>query len=229
MAGSDMEKAADLAQHTFQGAVGRHGHHGRALIETIVMLCREHPNIVGIGVGLLVEQLLSEEKREFDRKQAQLSAAAAQARDATAAADAAADPHPLTVEADAFEPALIPVPAPAPLPPVHEPARHEPDARLRLHTIRPGRLALEVFGGLLLLKFGVAMGRIFRRKRDHHDGWFAAAAKIHLLSASIATYYFAKSLRSEKVSAWRNAAIGLFGTDAIKPLLKPSKRLRAAA
>ena len=76
MAGSDMEKAADLAQHTFQGAVGRHGHHGRALIETIVMLCREHPNIVGIGVGLLVEQLLSEEKREFDRKQAQLSAAA---------------------------------------------------------------------------------------------------------------------------------------------------------
>ncbi len=86
-----------------------------------------------------------------------------------------------------------------------------------------------MFGGLLLLKFSVAAGRMFGRKRAHHDGWFAAAAKIHLLSASIATYYFAKSLRAEKVSAWRNAAVALFGTDAIKPLLKPNKRLRAVA
>ena len=57
----------------------------------------------------------------------------------------------------------------------------------------------------------------------------AAAAKIHLLSASIATYYFAKSLRARRVSAWRNAAVALFGTDAVKPLLKPQKSFRTAA
>jgi hypothetical protein len=218
MAGSDMEKAADLAQNTYQGAVSRHGHHGRAFVETLVMLCREHPNLVGIGVGLLVEQLLSEEKREFDRKQAQL-AATAKAQGVDTALAPETDGAPMETNA----------PAPTPALPAHEPAGQGHEARLRLHAIRPGRLALEVFGGLLLLKFGVAAGRIFGRKRVHHDGWFAAAAKIHLLSASIATYYFAKSLRSEKVSAWRNAAVALFGTDAIKPLLKPAKRLRVAA
>ncbi len=96
MAGSDMEKAADMAQDAYQGALNRHGHHGRAFIETLVKLCREHPNIVGIGVGLLVEQLLSEEKREFDRKQAQALALA----DAHGG-EAAVEPHAgAPVEAD---------------------------------------------------------------------------------------------------------------------------------
>ena len=231
MAGSDLEKAADMAQHAYQGALGRHGHHGRAFIETLVKLCREHPNIVGIGVGLLVEQLLSEEKREFDRKQAQLLEAA-QTQDLPMAAAPHDGAAPL--EGESSDAASAPVPALSHepslhQPPMHAPPVHEHEARLRLHTIRPGRMAIEVFGGLLLLKFGVTVGRMFGRKRAHHDGWFAAAAKIHLLSASIATYYFAKSLRAEKVSAWRNAAVALFGTDAIKPLLKPAKPLRKAA
>jgi hypothetical protein len=114
----------------------------------------------------------------------------------------------------------------APSPAIATP--HEPH-QIRLHSIRPAHLAFDVFGGLLLLKIGHAVGRLFGRKRRHPDGWFASAARIHLLSASIATYYFASALRSEKVSAWRNAAIGLFGTDAIKPLLKPRKPLRAGA
>ena len=234
MAGSDMEKAADMAQHAYQGALSRHGHHGRAFIETLVKLCREHPNIVGIGVGLLVEQLLSEEKREFDRKQAQLLQTA-QAQGAPPPAEPHDDTTPL--EGEFSESAPVPAPLPALSAhepevhetPMHAPPAHEHEPRLRLHTIRPGRLAIEVFGGLMLLKFGVAVGRMFGRKRAHHDGWFAAAAKIHLLSASIATYYFAKSLRAPKVSAWRNAAIALFGTDAIKPLLKPQKPSRTAA
>jgi hypothetical protein len=219
MVGSDMERAANLAQNTYQGALHRHGHHGRAFIETLVKLCREHPNIVGIGVGLLVEQLLAEEKREFDRRQAVAPVVGAEA--ANAAGDGAAPAH-----ADSPEtiPALAQAPAPGPETPVHQ---HE--ARLRLHAIHPGRLALEVFGALLLLKFGVAAAHMFGRKRPHHDGWFASAAKIHLLSASIATYYFAKSLRARRVSAWRNAAVALFGTDAVKPLLKPQKSFRTAA
>ena len=89
--------------------------------------------------------------------------------------------------------------------------------------------ATAIYAGDDVKVSGVTVGRMFGRKRAHHDGWFAAAAKIHLLSASIATYYFAKSLRAEKVSAWRNAAVALFGTDAIKPLLKPAKPLRKAA
>ena len=220
MAGSDIEKAADMAQRTYQDALHHHGHHGRAFIETLVKLCREHPNTVGIGVGLLVEQLLSEEKREFDRRQAML----AQSLPASAEAAAAESAGQASGPADASDPGLAVAPAGAGERPVHP---HE--ARLRLHTIHPTRLALEVFGGLLLLKFGVAAGRLFGRKRPHHDGWFASAAKIHLLSASIATYYFAKSLRAPKVSAWRNAAVALFGTDAIKPLLKPQRLLRTPA
>lgn len=219
MAGSDLEKAADMAHHSYQDALHRHGHHGRAFIETLAKLCREHPNIVGIGVGLLVEQLLSEEKREFDRKQAVL----AQAGPDGDAANGGSDDGP-PAQADGSQPALALAPAPAPTAPAH----HR-EARLRLHTIHPGRLALEVFGALLLLKFGVAAAHMFGRKRPQHDGWIAAAAKIHLLSASIATYYFAKSLRARRASAWRNAAVALFGTDAVKPLLKPQKSFRTAA
>lgn len=226
LVGSDMEKAADLAQNTYQGALHQHGHHGRAFIETLAKLCRDHPNLVGIGVGLLVEQLLSEEKREHDRRVALAPVVAD-----IPAGEAPVDPEtgaPLESNVpaltDAEGPVLIAAAAP-----VHEhaPPIHAP--HLRLHKIRPAHLAFEVFGGLLLLKFGLAMGRLFGRKHAKPSGWFASAAKIHLLSASIATFYFASALRSEKVSAWRNAAIGLFGTDAIKPLLKAPKSARTAA
>ena len=50
--------------------------------------------------------------------------------------------------------------------------------------------------------------------------WFAPAAKIHLFSGALAAYYLAKAIKSPKVSAWRNAAVALFVTDALKPVLK---------
>ena len=97
-------------------------------------------------------------------------------------------------------------------PPAHPAKPHKP--------IRPGNLAFEVFGGLLVLKMGALGSAIFRK--DHHAAtWLADASKIHIFSATLAAYYTAKAIRSHKISSWRNAAIALFATDAIKPLLKP--------
>ena len=223
---SDVHKAADLAHSTFQGGLHEHGHHGRALIETLVTLCRNHPNLVGIGVGLAVEQLLSEEKREFERRQLHVAPPPAAPEPAPSAF-----PPGFPVDPTASPPPPAPVPAPVDhgmqLPHLHRP-NLEP-ARLKLHSIKPMRLALEVFGGLILIKVGHALAHMFRRKQPQHDSWFASAARIHTLSAAIAAYCIASSLRAKRVSAWRNAAIGLFATDAIKPLLNPPKRLRKAA
>jgi hypothetical protein len=44
-----------------------------------------------------------------------------------------------------------------------------------------------------------------------------------LWSGAIATYYLVKSLKSPKVSAWRNAAVALFATRALKPALRAPK------
>ena len=219
LVGSDIEKAADLAHRTFNAGLDEHGHHGRAFIESLAKLCREHPNLVGIGVGILVEQLLSEEKREHDRKMAAQAAMAPAVVPATdPAAPVIAPPLSLGHDSVGVDPFLL---SPGPAPAVRGPAR--------VHHIRPVRLALEVFGGLMALKFSHAIGRMFGKGRPQHDSWFTSAAKIHVLSASLATYCFASALHSPRVSAWRNAAIGLFGTDAIKPLLKPQKALRRAA
>ncbi len=236
-AGSDIERAADLAHRTFQGGVDHHGHHGRALIETLAKLCRDHPNLVGIGVGLLVEQLLSEEKREFDKKHlndADLSAPVVQSEAAPVTSSNGIDPFMLAPLAAAPVALAAVDGAPRPnasiVPQVsarsahHLHAPHVPD----LHRIKPMRLALEVFGGLILIKFGHAVGKLFRRNHPHHDGWFAHAARIHALSAAIATYCFCQTLRAPKVSAIRNGMIGFFATHAIKPLLKPTRRLKAA-
>lgn len=207
LAGSDIEKAADLAQRSFHDGLAAHGHHGRAFVETLAKLCRDHPNLVGIGVGVLVEQLLSEEKRAQDH--------AAMEEQPTAI------PTPSPADgAQSLEPEPRPLAAPPAPAPVH---------RIDLHRVRPARLALEVFGGLMLVKLGHALGHIFHGRRAPRDGWLASAAKIRLLSASLATYYFSSAIRSPKVSAWRNAAIGLFGTDAIKPLLRRRRVLRTAA
>ncbi len=69
MAGTEMAKAVNLAHQTFQDRVGEHGHTGRALVETLTSVCRNHPNAVGIGVGLLVEQLLVHEKHLYEAKE----------------------------------------------------------------------------------------------------------------------------------------------------------------
>ena len=199
LAGTEAAKAINLAHEHFQLRMGEHGHTGRALVETVAEVCRNHPNLVGIAVGLMVEQLLVEEKHRHDAH--------------------------LQVESE--HPTMVPVPhdgetLPAhvhtpPVTPMHKPLG------VRIHNIRPGHIAFEVFGGLILLKIGAVVAHMFRRK-NRRDIWFAPAAKIHLLSGTLAAYNIASAIKSPKISAARNAAIFFFGTDAIKPLLKVQKR-----
>src|SRR5476649_1541175 len=66
LAGTEAAKAINLAHEHFQLRMGEHGHTGRALIETVAEVCRNHPNLVGIAVGLMVEQLLVEEKHRHE-------------------------------------------------------------------------------------------------------------------------------------------------------------------
>ena len=216
LAGTELAKAADLAHSVFQERLGTHGHTGRALIETIAEICRNHPNLVGIGVGLLVEQILLEEKRRYEH-----------AHPHGAAAPAPAIPTPGHHEgepplADPDRPlheSIVPVVPETHAPPAHPAKPHKP--------IRPGSLAYDVFGGLLVLKLGAMFSAIFRK--DHHAAtWLADASRIHIFSATLATYYTAKAIRSHKISSWRNAAIALFATDAVKPLLQMDPKRRKA-
>jgi hypothetical protein len=212
LAGTELAKAADLAHSVFQDRVATHGHAGRALIETIVEICRNHPNMVGIGVGLLVEQILLAEKHRHDHEVAEHAAEAHPA-----------DPHAPQLPHQPGQPEhemIVPDHPAAPAHPVHPAKPRKP--------IHPLGLAFEVFGGLLVLKLGALGSALFRR--DHHAAtWLADAAKIHIISASIAAYYIARTIRAPRISAWRHAAIALFATDAIKPLLKPDRRRIAAA
>jgi hypothetical protein len=215
LAGTELAKAADLAHKVFQDRMQTHGHTGRAIIETIAEICRNHPNLVGIGVGLLVEQILLEEKRRHD-------AIHPQGAPATPAIPAPAPPSadgvpPLADPNLPLHESIVPdVPVPAPVHPAH----------LR-KPIRPGSLAFEVFGGLLVLKMG-ALGSAIFRKNHHAATWLADVSRIHIFSATFAAYYMAKAIRSPKISAWRNAAIALFATDAIKPLLQMDPKRRKA-
>jgi len=214
LAGTELAKAADLAHSVFQDRLQTHGHTGRAIIETIAEICRNHPNLVGIGVGLLVEQILLEEKRRYDH---------AHPKGATLApAPALPDGQPPLADPNVpLHEAIVPVVPDTHAPPAHPAKPHKP--------IRPGSLAFEVFGGLLVLKMGALFSALFRK--DHHAAtWLADASKIHIFSATFAAYYTAKAIRSHKISAWRNAAIALFATDAIKPMLQMDpKRRRALA
>lgn len=199
LAGSELSKATNLFHETFGQRMGEHGHSGRALIEGIAQVCRQHPNLVGIGVGFLVEQLLIHERHRYEAVHGPGSA----------------DLKPGT------ETAVI-----APAPEVHPHAiknAHLPHPHLKFSNLRPGKIAWEVFGGLILLKLAATGVKIFRHKHQG-ESWFAPIAKIHLFSGTFAAYYFAKSLKSPKLSAWRNAAVALFATDAIKPVLKLDKK-----
>jgi hypothetical protein len=193
-AGTEQGKALDFAHGHFQERLGVHGHSGRALIETVAEVARNHPAAMGFVVGVAVEQLLAHEKHHYEETHhpglAQLNDGAAPAR---AQAHGAAHPH----------------------------AGEHPFV-IRLANVKPGKLAFEMFAALVLLKLGAAGARMFRRK-SKGEVWFAPAARIHLWSATFATYHGAKALKSPKVSAWRNAWFALFATDAIKPLLKPRK------
>ena len=186
----------NFAHEHFHSRLGEHGHFGRALVETVAEVCRNHPAIIGVVTGVAVEQLLAHEKQHHDQVVAR--------------------------EAAVGDPDGAPAPAPPPRTIIARPAPSgTPHHMIRLANIKPGRIALEVFGGLVLLKFSSTIARFF--KRDHADPWFAPAARIHLFSGTFAAYYIAKALKARKVSSWRNAAAALFATDAIKPLLKPRR------
>ncbi len=221
MAGTEAGKAVNLAHQTFQARMGEHSHFGRALLETVAEVARAHPNLMGIAAGLMIEQLLVEERRRHEVYVAGV-------------ADGSIPPHEglhlphLTLPHVDMPHADMPhINAPhLEAPHLHLP--HLPTHAIRLSAIRPGHVAMEVFGALVLLKFASAGARMFRRK-NKPEIWFAPAAKIHLFSGTLAAYYGAKSLKSPKVSAWRNAAVALFATDALKPLLKAPKRAQGAA
>jgi len=205
LAETDYAKAINLAHEHFNLRVGQHGHAGRALVETVAEICRNHPNLVGIAVGILVERLLVVEQH---RHQAHLEAEAAHPQPAPPVQDGEAAPGTET----------LPAPIAPARPPVHAPTHHT-----RIHKIHPIGVAFEVFGALILLKMGTLVAHLFRRK-NRKEIWFAPAAKIRLFSGALAAYNIASAIKSHRISATRNAAIFFFGTDAIKPLLKPQKR-----
>ena len=225
MAGTELGKATNLAHHFYTQRMGVHGHTGRAVVETVAEVARNHPNLVGIGMGLIVEQLLVEEKRRHDAHVANGAYAPhapfanSQVADAifppapvrdgegAPARNHLADPHSTAKQGEHH---------------LHLPELHSP---IRLSTLRPGKVAVEVFGGILLLKLASTGAKIFRHKRQE-EVWFAPAARVRLWSGTIGAYYFVKSLRSPKLSAWRNAAVALFLTDALKPVLRAPKLKR---
>ncbi len=210
LAGTELGKALDLAHGVYLERMGVHNHTGRAIVETAAEVARAHPNLVGIGVGLLVEQFLTEQKRRHDIHLAELQGEAEAGGVKTKAPPPAAG-----------------TPSPPPRPPrpdLHIPLVHHD--LIQLHALRPGKIALELFGALVLLKLASSGLRWFRHDKQH-EAWFGPAARIRLWSATIATYYVVKSLKSPKVSAWRNAAVALFATDALKPVLKAPKTRRS--
>jgi len=217
MASTDVGKVVGLAHTTYRERMDVHSHAGRAIIETIVHVAKTHPAFFGIGLALLAEAVMAEEhhrhEHEAERKAAQAAAqGTAPATQTSAPGGGLHLPH---LETPHLE-----------LPHLEIPSLHAP--QLHLDHIKPGKVALEVFAGLVLLKFAVFGARMFRRK-SHTDVWFAPASKVHLISGTLGAYYAAKSLRSPRISAWRNAAAALFITDALKPVLKAPKRKKGAA
>ena len=201
LGGTSTGQALGSAHEHFQQRLNTHGHFGRAFIESFAELCRNHPNLVGVAAGVLVEQLLVHEKHHHDLEVKE---------------EARAEHEGLPPGSKA--PGLRP---PAP--------HHTPHHLLRFSRIHPFRIAMEVFGALVLLKFSLGMAKVFSRKRAHARASLAPVAKIRLFSASFAAYFIAKALRSHDVSASRNALAMFFGTRALKPLLRPSDRRPSAA
>ena len=224
LAGTEMSRAVDLAHRTFQERMGAHRHTGRALVETVAEVCRNHPNLVGIGAGLLVEQLLVHEKERHD---AHLAAAASAAGGTATTADGTAllpFPDASTLDGVADGQAEGADGQAGDVGEVRSGVRnaHLPHAMLKLSELKPLRVAMEVFGGILLLKLAATGAKMFRHK---HQGevWFAPAARIRLFSGTLAAWNLAAAVRSPRISAWRNGAILLFGTDSLKPLLRAAR------
>ena len=194
LASTDAGAALSSTHEHFQRRLNTHGHFGRALIESVAELCRNHPNLVGIAVGVVVEQLLVHEKHHHDLEEAEQ-------------AEAAREGLPTGSK--------VSLPRAAP--------HHTPHHLLRFSRIHPGRIAMEVFGALVLLKFSTGIAHIFSRKGKRH-GTLGQVARIRLFSATFGAYYTAKALKSHEVSAGRNAAAMFFATRALQPLLRPDYR-----
>lgn len=215
---TEAAKALNFAHEKFQLRRGAHGHQMRAILESIADVCREHPAIVGAGVGLAIDAVFDHLERVQDDGDA--------ARPAPRRAAPPTPAVPIRAEEDGEPSFALPQLPHFDLPDIDLPKIDLPDIalpRIAFDTLRPGKIALEVFGALVLLKFGRGVMRAMRKNRP--EPWFAGAAKIRLFSGSIAAYYLAKSLKSPRVSAWRNAAVALFATDALKPLLREPKAL----
>lgn len=201
LAGTEPGKVVDLMHKTFKERVLAHGHSGHAFIETLAEICRRHPNMIGIAVGFSVEQFLMAERRSHDAHLAAASATLGSSKE----------------------------PSTAPVPPAGETAADEETGPTTHHAyaglhfdaskLKPRRIALEVFGGLVALKFGIA---ILRRKHDP-GSLLATAARIRLFSATFGALYVARAIRSPRVSALRNAFIGGLLTRAVQPLLKADR------
>jgi hypothetical protein len=194
LAGTETAKATNLAHETFQDRLATHHHVGRAMVETVAAICRNHPNLVGLGVGIVVERLLVEEKHRYDAHHPD------------------GDLGGRVVDIQAKPGAKGP---------------HLPASMVKLSKISPAKVGWDVFAGLIVLKFAATGVRFFQHKHQG-ESWFVHASRIRLFSGSIAAYQLAKALRSKKVSAWRNGAILFFGTDAMKPLLRPDGRVPMA-
>ena len=191
LAGTDVGQALGSAHEHFQDRINTHGHFGRALIESIAHFCRNHPNLAGIAVGVIVEQLLVREKHHHDQEVAE---------------GHAGQPHG----------GAVPLPRAAP--------HHTPHHLLQFSRIHPVRIALEVFGALVLMKFTLGIARIFSRHKRHSQASMTSVARIKLFSATFAAYYVARILKTHEVSAGRNALAVFFATNALKPLLRPDYR-----
>ena len=145
LAGTEWAEMSNFAHETFQTRLGEHRHSARALVETVAMVARNHPNLVGIGAGFLVERLLVEEKQRHE-----------------AAAIHGASPVPgetaLAVHTGTLHPPH---------------SLHVP--RLNLSKLRPARIGWEVFGALILLKLAASGAKLFRHKHQHEVWFAPAA------------------------------------------------------
>lgn len=200
LAGTEWAQATNFAHKHYQDRLVEHRHPVRAFIETVAVVAREHNNLAGLAVGFTVERLLQAEK---DRHDALEAAKAATPGGWTQVAHDGAAPRPAT-------------------PVVRGPVNLD----LPLFDQSPIKVAVQVFGALLLLKMAAGGARFFRKDKSS-DVWFAPASRIRLFSGSLAAYFLVKALRATNLSAWRNAAILFFGTDAIKPILRAPRRKRA--
>jgi hypothetical protein len=203
LAGTEWEQATKFAHSKYQEELAEHRHTGRAILETVAAVCREYNNLAGLAAGFSVERWLQYEKDKHDAAKAE----------AAPVVDAGWTlvPH----EGDAA--------APPPKAAIAKPPPRRFDLDLPIFHQKPGKVALQVFGALLLLKMAAAGARWFHREKKQ-DVWFAPAARIRLFSGALAAYFVVAALKSPTLSAWRNGAAFFFGTDAIKPLLRPPPR-----